>query len=335
MRVAFNIFHKMHAIKTRLLILSDTHSLRFHAADRPSQAVDVVIHCGDLTHGSKLDEFSEAIKLLKDLKSPLKLAIAGNHDFTMDIAAFMEKVSEATPPLDPALVAKEYGTPGEARKMFDDAEGAGIVFLDEGIHQFRLNNGALLKVYASPYTPSFGAWGFQYRPERGHCFSIEDETDVAITHGPPRGILDFTRRRERAGCPQLFAAVAQARPRVHCFGHIHEGWGAKFVTWRKNGQLTHFTAIDNGRSRVIETLASLKSTNTNEPAEAERRSEQLEQYERDRCCTTRHCPEDELPLNQGEQTLFVNAALSRHGELAQKPWIVEIALRPAKDETSE
>ncbi len=106
-------------IKTRLLILSDTHCMDFNPADRPLQRADVAIHCGDLTDGSKLEEFRTAIQLLKDINVPLKLAIAGNHDFTMDVPAFEKKVAEATPPLDLELVAKEYGALGEARQLFE------------------------------------------------------------------------------------------------------------------------------------------------------------------------------------------------------------------------
>ena len=153
--------------KTRLLILSDTHGQSFNPSHKPHIHADVAIHCGDLTDGSSLSEMRTSIQLLRDLDAPLKLAIAGNHDFTMDIPAFERKVAEATPPLEPELVANEYGIPGEARSLFDEAADAGIVFLDEGMHCFHLENGAMLTVYASPYTPALGAWGFQYRPEKG------------------------------------------------------------------------------------------------------------------------------------------------------------------------
>ena len=319
----------MDSIKTRVLIVSDTHGLNFSAANRPLQSADVAIHCGDLSDGSKLQEFRKTIQLLKDLDAPLKLAIAGNHDFTMDIPVFKQKVAEASTPLDPALVAKEYGTLGQARQLFNEAQDAGIVFLDEGTHQFRLRNGALLKVYASPFTPSesAGAWGFQYHPKQGHQYSIEEGVDVVVTHGPPQGVMDFSHQWKRAGCNDLFAAVARARPRIHCFGHIHEGWGAKLVAWRKSsGQPTHFTAIDNNKSHLTEKLAGLEPSTFEDADEAEQRSTRVERYARDRCCTTSHCAGDENPLVQGKQTLFVNAALCDGGELAQKPWLVDVEL---------
>lgn len=99
---------------------------------------------------------------------------------------------DARPPLDPGLVVKVYGEPGEARQMFEEARAAGIKFLDEGSHQFILANGASLNVYATPWTPSLGAWGFQYRLEHGHNFDIPPAIDLVITHGPPKGIMDYT-----------------------------------------------------------------------------------------------------------------------------------------------
>lgn len=241
-------------IRTRLLIVSDTHGEDFSCEDRPQQYADVVLHCGDLTDGSKLEEFQTSINMLKSIDAPLKLVIAGNHDFTMDIAAFEAKLAEVVPPLEPEIVAREYGTLGQARQLFDHARSEGIVFLDEGTHCFTLENGAMLKIYASPYTPALGAWGFQYHPNKGREFNIEEGTDIIMTHGPPKGIMDFTHGRERAGCPDLFAAVAQARPGIHCFGHIHEGWGARLVTWKDSGidRPSHFTAIDNENSPLIE-----------------------------------------------------------------------------------
>ena len=324
-------------IKTRLFIISDTHGMDLTPSDKPFHRADVAIHCGDLTDGSKLEEFRSAIQLLQDINAPLKLAIAGNHDFTMDIPAFEKKVAEATPSLDPELVVNEYGALGDARQLFEEAEDAGIMFLDEGTHHLTLENGALLTVYASPYTPALGAWGFQYRPEQGHNFSIEEGVDVVITHGPPKGIMDYTYGRERAGCPKLFAAIARARPRMHCFGHIHEGWGAKLVTWRESfdEQPTHFTAIDNDRSPVIEKLAGLKPSRFDTQEDAKQKVKKLEHYNQERCCTTSHCVGDEYPLKRGEQTLFVNASFSGSEDLpVQRPWLVDIEL-PRAGQTNQ
>ncbi|KAI2470810.1 Metallo-dependent phosphatase-like protein [Annulohypoxylon bovei var. microspora] len=323
-------------IKTRFLIFSDTHGMKFSAENYPHHPVDVVIHCGDLTEESKIAEFRTSLNLLKSINAPLKLVIAGNHDFTLDIPMFKRKIAEAKPSLEPELVAKEYGSFGEAREPFEEAKDAGIVFLDEGTHRFILNNGAALTVYASPHTPSLGDWGFQYHPQDGHDFSIQDGTDIVITHGPPRGIMDLTCSQERAGCPDLFAAVARACPKLHCFGHIHEGWGAKLVSWREkiSDIPSHFADIDNNKSVVIETLRRFQRSKINEDKTetATTRSNEAKLCAEGICRHTSHCIGDDNELLEGSQTLFVNAAIQGDEEQPiQLPWLVDIELSRAND----
>ena len=318
-------------IKTRFLIISDTHGMKFTPETKPNQHADVAIHCGDLTEESKIEEFQTAIQLLKDIDAPLKLVIAGNHDFTMDVPAFKRKVAEleARQAVELELLTKVYGDYGEARRLFEEAKSAGVILLDEGTHQFNLRNDALLTVYASPYTPSLGDWGFQYHREQGHGFLIEG-ADVVITHGPPNGIMDYTDSRQRAGCSALFEAVARARPRLHCFGHIHEGWGAKLVTWREriSESPSHFTDIDNERSVLVEKLSTVKGSKFDPPETLEAKSKKMKFYACERCCATSHCTGDSNPLEYNSQTLFVNAAIEGRSDdyPVQLPWLVDIEL---------
>ena len=319
-------------VRTRFLILSDTHGTEFPLENRPIQHADVAIHCGDLTEESKMEEFRASIRLLKDIHAPLKLVIAGNHDFTLDIVAFRKKVADARPPLDPALVREVYGEYGGARQIFEDARAAGVIFLDEGSHQFLLENRAILNVYASPWTPSLGDWGFQYPPVQGRNFEIMKGVDLVITHGPPKGIMDYTESKQRAGCSDLFGAVARARPRLHCFGHIHEGWGAKMVTWRD--QLTerpsHFTDINNERSIVVEKLSGFRQSKFDTEESKGQKSQKTEHCRRERCYAISHCTGDANPLQFGAQTLFVNAAIQGTKEHPlQLPWLVEVELPKA------
>ncbi|KAL9604521.1 MAG: hypothetical protein Q9219_000486 [cf. Caloplaca sp. 3 TL-2023] len=309
--------------------MSDTHGRQFSPAEKPLQSADVAIHCGDLTEESKLEEFQATLSLLTEIEAPLKLVIAGNHDFTIDVPAFKKKVADVEPPLDADLVRKVYGDYGQARQMFEEARSAGIVFLDEGIHRFNLENGALLTVYASPFTPSLGGWGYQYHHDQGHDFSITERVDVAITHGPPKGIMDFTDDRKRAGCPNLFEAIARTRPQLHCFGHIHEGWGARLVTWREplSEKPTHFTDIDNDRSVVVEKLSGFRQSKSDTPEERELKVKKAKHYRQERCYTTSHCTGDGNPLQIGTQTLFVNAAVEgTEDHPLQLPWLVDLEL---------
>ncbi|KAL2681061.1 hypothetical protein Neosp_008664 [[Neocosmospora] mangrovei] len=324
-------------IKTRFLILSDTHALQFQADRKPHPPADVAIHCGDLTGDSKLHDFKQAIELLQEIDAPLKIVIAGNHDFSLDDSAFKQKIAEANRLAQEDLegsVKAEYGDYGDARRLFDPHED--IVLLEEGSHQFKLDNGALLRVYASPYTPTTGNssdWGFQY--SGAHEFAIEKGTDIVVTHGPPHGIMDMTTERERIGCPQLFASVARAQPKLHCFGHVHSSWGAKLVAWRPtiSDKPSHFSDVDNGKSMVVENLSRLKGSKF-ESAEAKvARQEAAERYRSQRCCQTSHCEGDDRPLSP-EETLFVNAAvMGTDEELSQYPWLVDIELEPCQGKT--
>ena len=306
--------------------------MEFQSEEKTSQHADVAIHCGDLTEESKLEEYKACIRLLKDIHASLKLVIAGNHDFTLDIPAFRKKIADARPPLDPDLVRKICGDYGDARQIFEDARAVGIIFLDEGNHHFVLESGAILNVYASPWTPSLGDWGFQYTPRHGHKFEITQGVDLVITRGPPKGIMYYTESKQRAGCPDLFGAIARVRPRLHCFGHIHEGWGAKLVTWRDQltGTPSYFTDINNKRSVLAEKQSGFRQSRFDTVEIQRQKLLKAEVCRRERYCTTTHCPGDANPLEFGKQTLFVNAAIEGTEEYPfQMPWLVELELQRA------
>ena len=56
---------------------------------------------------------------------------------------------------------------------------------------------------------------------------IPDHTDVLITHGPAAGTGRLSRvyGGVDVGCEDLEIAVERVKPTLHCFGHIHEGYG--------------------------------------------------------------------------------------------------------------
>lgn len=198
---------------TRFLVLSDTHGNQLK--HRFTSKVDVGIHCGDITDESKLEEYETAITMLKEIDAPLKLIIAGNHDFTIDDNVFQTHIREFMSRFDSndqrlleenrKSLEDTYSNVGGARARLEahDARQAGIVLLDEGIHHFDLENGAHLTVYASPYTASKSeGWGFRYDPDQqDHEWNISEGIDLVMTHSPPRGVLDYTNGRTRAGIP--------------------------------------------------------------------------------------------------------------------------------------
>ncbi|KAF5664527.1 metallophosphoesterase domain-containing protein [Fusarium denticulatum] len=306
-------------VKTRILILSDTHGLRFEDDKKPLEPVDLVIHCGDLTEDSKLESFRETIQLLKEIDAPTKIVIAGNHDFSLDDGVFKDKIAEASRVAQEDLeqsIKDEYGDYGEAKRLFTEADHS-IIFLDEGTHELHLQNGALIKYNGA------------------HEFSIPKGIDIVVTHGPPHGMMDMTPERQRIGCPQLFSAIAKAQPRIHCFGHVHGGWGAKIVSWRPriSENPSHFSDIDNAKSQVVESLPRLQGTKWESPEDSKARENKLQLYGSQRCCIASYCQGDDECLPPGK-TFFVNAALMGDKGLSQYPWLVDIELERYSGEGS-
>ncbi|RGP70382.1 ser thr phosphatase family [Fusarium longipes] len=315
-------------IRTRFLIITDTHGQDFPNDRKPLDRVDEAIHCGDLTETSKLYEFKSAIRLLKDLNAPLKLTIPGNHDFTLDTPTFKRAIAEIPPP-DTKLVEKEYGKFGDAKRLMESHTHEGIIYLTEGVHHFDLDNGAHLVVYASPYTPSDDCWGFQFDHWIGHEREINEQVDVIITHGPPKGILDMTRREEHIGCLELFKLVAEEKPLMHCFGHAHHSWGAELIKWRDYEPEDPWpdSTIDMDESVAIGVMDRLSPRTCDKLKVAWQKENRIISPKYARAASTRHCMRDELPISRKNHTLFVNAAVQGSGDIPfNYPWLVELDL---------
>lgn len=82
--------------------------------------------------------------------------------------------------------------------------------------------------WGSPWTPSFFgqnplAMAFTL-PRMSMNWSNVPKCDVLITHGPPAGVCDLSRRGS-VGDVNLLKAVVKKQPKFHVFGHIHECGG--------------------------------------------------------------------------------------------------------------
>lgn len=53
------------------------------------------------------------------------------------------------------------------------------------------------------------------------------ETDILLTHGPPKGHLD----QGGKGCAQLLREMWRVRSRLVVFGHIHDGHGREVIAY--------------------------------------------------------------------------------------------------------
>ncbi len=190
----------------RIVCLSDTHNLhdRITVPDG-----DVLVHCGDATGVGSFQELTDFLGWYGRLPHRHKILVAGNHDHCLE-------------------------RDGDICGMIL-AQNPGITYLQDSGCEI-----GGVRFWGSPWQPWFNNWAFNLprggERIRGRWNLIPMDTDVLITHGPPHGILDEVRPRMTAwgipeegsdplGCEELAIRLAAVRPRLHLFGHIHDGFG--------------------------------------------------------------------------------------------------------------
>lgn len=183
-----------------IVAISDTHGL--HASmEHAVPDGDLLIHAGDFCGRGSAQEVREFAAWMGALPHRHKLVTPGNHDRPLE------------------------GDGATFREVFA-AHGIGLLLNETvEIEGFRF--------FGSPYTPTFMNWHFMR--DRGPAIraewaSIPDKADVVITHGPAYGHGDLTgpwqgNPPRHAGCFELLDRLRAIRPKLHVFGHIHEGYG--------------------------------------------------------------------------------------------------------------
>lgn len=242
--------------------------------------------------------------MLGRIDAELRLVIAGNHDLSLDKPYWHRLVD---PEDNERLAEHEQGMHIMKGPL---AQAAGVTYLDEGLHNFTLKNGANFTIYASPYQPEFFGWAFAYERDQDR-FNFPHQTaphvkniavnpipdfpsvDIMMTHGPPKDILDWVVNPPGAtvGCNALLRAVSRARPLLYCFGHIHEAYGGKLVTWKDDNTLIGADAIE--QQIALPNIPELSNQ----------------------------------PIKFGKQTLMINAAImDLRYKPTNSPWFVNLEL---------
>ncbi|KAH6687999.1 metallophosphoesterase domain-containing protein [Plectosphaerella plurivora] len=190
-------FHPPSSYPIRVVCLSDTHDLI------PSKVPDgdLLIHAGDLTSPGSAANIQAQLDWLASLPHAHKVVVAGNHDSYFD-------------PKSRTLADRTFKTKLSLK---------GLHYLEHDSVTLDFAGGRQLKIYGSPDIINCGGsdFAFQYSPDhppwRG---SVPADTDVLVTHMPPRYHLDLG----TLGCPSLLSEVWRVRPKLHVVGHVH--WGA-------------------------------------------------------------------------------------------------------------
>ena len=104
------------------------------------------------------------------------------------------------------------------------------------------------RVFGSPMSPANGLWAFGYSPEQAVDLweQVPLDTDILITHTPPKYHCDEARSGAPAGCEYLRQALWRVRPRLAICGHIHEARGVERVRWDLSATNVRFKEDDIG-----------------------------------------------------------------------------------------
>ena len=179
-----------------ITFISDTHGLHDRIKLNPGT---VLVHAGDITEYGTEEEGVEFLGWFSKQPFTYKIFIGGNHDLFLE-ALTLRKMKQ--------LIL------------------ANIIYLQ--------NNGTELegiKFWGSPVTPYFLGMAFNARAGkeiRKVWSKIPLDTDILITHGPPKGILDGG-----LGCEDLLLQIERVKPKIHCFGHVHGQSGSTIVNGTK------------------------------------------------------------------------------------------------------
>lgn len=149
---------------------------------------DLLIVCGDLTYSGKKGEMIMFGRWLDSLPYEEIVVIAGNHDHYLSLG----------------------------NNPFERAH----YLMNSGINLFGIN------IWGSPFTLMYMNWYFMKNPGKEMkdiWDQIPENTDILVTHGPPYGVLDKNYDDEHCGCIELLHAVERIKPKIHVFGHIHQG----------------------------------------------------------------------------------------------------------------
>lgn len=205
----------------RLAIVSDTHGL--HDCLQVPDA-DVFVHCGDFLTGGSQRLLWKSLGLfgrwLDTLPHKHKLIVPGNHDWL-----YQTEYAAACMPLGDAVV----------------------------LHDAAIEIGGY-KIYGTAWQPVFYNWAFNVSDaRRAELFArIPDDTDILLTHVPPRGTLDFVEGEGPQGDAVLRDRILQANLRdslkLHAFGHIHECGGQTLKVDHQHGSTLFVNAcgLDEG-----------------------------------------------------------------------------------------
>lgn len=213
--------------RLRFVCISDTHGS--HRGTHLPRG-DVLVHTGDFTNAGEthqVQDFCEWLVEQKKLKGfRHAIVIAGNHDVTLEPAYYTRIGAKRFHQYRPSGAFDCDKTRAILKEKFSHE----ITYLEDELVVIPNGTAQGCRIWGSPWQPEFNDWAFNLErgpPMREVCNRIPDDVDVLLTHGPPLGRGDKCKGGgHRVGCVDLLRTIQmRVQPRVHVFGHVHEGAG--------------------------------------------------------------------------------------------------------------
>lgn len=188
---------------------------------------DVLIHSGDLTNQGTYGELHKAVRWIEAADFEAKIVIAGNHDITLDAAFYTQH--------GPYFHNQDPQDPRKCQELLKRASN--LIYLDHESAEIKLQSPSgprtRFTIFGSPFSPTKGLWAFRYTRDEASSLwqKIPLDTDIVVTHTPPKYHCDEAKERRAAGCEVLRQELWRIRPRLAICGHVHEARGAEIVRW--------------------------------------------------------------------------------------------------------
>ena len=228
-----------------VVCVSDTHGTR------PSiPPGDLLLHAGDLTNWGTFSEIQAQLTWLSEQPHVYKVVIAGNHDLYLD-SEFKERHPERWK--QAVRAASIVEDPGPHHYPATKLDWGDLVYLQDSSVTLSFPSDRSLRIYGSPYTPQYGLSAFQHLPSVDIWTErVPLDTDIILTHGPPRGHLDGWKK---SGCAFLTQEIVRVRPRLVVYGHIHQGYGTEERVYDRAGRAYERISVQGAKRRSLVGLA--------------------------------------------------------------------------------
>lgn len=183
----------------RITAISDLHG---HRPALPGG--DLLIIAGDLMAHNKHEQYYHFCQWVGQQAYDKAVVIAGNHDGRINDSIVQDWLSMYGPSGGPIHYLQDSGMEYRGLKIWGSPWTNWFKGVNPACSKFMLLDGSLKEKWEQ----------------------IPMDTDILITHGPPHGMLDVTAYdKQSVGSQSLMIKVLQIRPKLHVFGHIHEGYG--------------------------------------------------------------------------------------------------------------